>query len=151
MVLRQDSRGRWSAVVSEVFVELLPEVSEREQLLLESLNGARRSAGLLELKSSRVLGNEAREAAQWVVESDGLSLPEAIRQQLAEKVRFHYVGVGRVGVDLIVTNNLAAASQLANLRGRTYDEIGIGAAVLRRTIGVHPPGTLVAVLVFVER
>ncbi|MEE2830146.1 MAG: CAP domain-containing protein [Myxococcota bacterium] len=151
VVLRRDSAGRWSAAVSEVLVELLPDVEAREAILFEHINEARRRGGLLELKLSRVLSNEARKAASWVVDSAGLTLPDGARNSLTRAVRFHYVSVGRIGVDLIVTNDLSAVTDLHHVGGRTYDEVGIGAAVLRQRMGVHAPGTLVAVLVFIER
>jgi len=151
VVLQRDSRGRWSAIVSELFVELLPDVDVREDQLVEDIHRVRDAAGLLKLKVSSLLSKEAREAAQKIAESGGLDLSDSARQRIVDQIRFNFVSTGRVGIDLMVTNDTKAGADIKHVRGRTYDEVGVGAARLTQRIGAHPPGTLVSVFVFLER
>jgi uncharacterized protein YkwD len=151
VVLQRDSRGRWSAIVSELFVELLPEVDVREAQLVDDIHRVREANGLLKLRVSSLLSKEAREAAEKIAESGGLDLSDSARQRIVDQIRFNFVSTGRVGIDLMVTNDTEAGADIKHVRGRTYDEVGVGAARLTQRIGAHPPGTLVSVFVFLER
>jgi len=151
VVLQRDSRGRWSAIVSEVFVELLTDAATREEELVQDIHRIREEAGLLRLKLSSLLSREARTAAEQIASSGGLDLSAEARQLLVDQIRFHFVSTGRVGIDLMVTNDTDAGADIHHVRGPTYDEVGVGAARLDQRIGTHPPGTLVSVFVFLER
>jgi hypothetical protein len=151
VMLGRDSHGRWSAIVSELFVDLLPAAAVREQELSASVDRIRDEERLLKLKLSSILSKEARAAAEAIASSGGLVLTDAERARLVERVRFHFVSLGRIGIDVMVTNDRQAGADIHHVRGRTYDEVGVGAARLEQRIGTHPPGTLVAVFVFVER
>jgi uncharacterized protein YkwD len=151
VVLQRDARGRWSAIASEVLVELLPDAQTREAELAEDVNQIRQAAGLLELKVSHILSKEARAAAEAIASSGGLALSGAAQSNLVKQTRFHFVSLGRVGIDVLVTNDRHAGADIHHVRGRTYDEVGVGATRLLERVGTHPPGTLVTVFVFVER
>lgn len=151
VVLQRDTRGRWTAIASEVLVELLPDTQTREAELAEDVNQIRRAEGLLKLKISHILSKEARAAAETIASSGGLALSSDAQSSLVERTRFHFVSMGRVGIDVLVTNDRHAGADIHHVRGRTYDEVGVGATRLLERIGTHPPGTLVTVFVFVER
>lgn len=151
VVLRRDARGRWSAIASELLVELLPDAVTREGELGEDVNRVRREAGLLELKISSILSKEARATAEAIAASGGLALSTSSQEALVENTRFQYVSLGRVGIDVLVTNDRHAGADIHHVHGRTYDEVGVGSARLAQRVGAHAPGSLVTVFVFVER
>jgi len=151
VVLQRDARGRWSAIASELFVELLPNAETREEELAIDVNRIRKDEGLLELKVSSILSREARTAAEAIAGSGGLALSASSQDTLVENTRFHYLTLGRVGIDVLVTNDRHAGADIHHVHGRTYDEVGVGSARLSQRVGAHPPGTLVTVFVFVER
>ena len=151
VVLQRDARGRWTAVASELFVELLPSAERRAEQLADDLRRVREEAKLLPLRQSALLRKEASAIAQDVVDSGSLELTESLRRSIADRVRFHFVRIGRIGIDLMVTNDVAAGADIHHVRGRNYDEFGIGTARLTERVGAHPPGTLVSVFIFAER
>ena len=153
VVLQRDARGRWSAVVSEVFARPLPRGGAERwaELALDAINAERRRQTLPELRTRDRLTELAQEAAEAVVASQRIDLPAALRDELVGRVRFHFNAVGRVSVDLMVTTEPARAGRLAHVLEEAFDELGIGVATLPQGLGEHPAGAPVIVLLFVQR
>ena len=128
-----------------------PSAERRAEQLADDLRRVREEAKLLPLRQSALLRKEASAIAQDVVDSGSLELTESLRRSIADRVRFHFVRIGRIGIDLMVTNDVAAGADIHHVRGRNYDEFGIGTARLTERVGAHPPGTLVSVFIFAER
>ena len=153
VVLQRDARGRWSAMVSEVFARPLPDggVERWADLALDAINATRKSQNLAPVRARDRLVELAQAAAEAVVASGVLDLPAGDRQQLLQQVRFNFNGVQRISVDLIATAEPARAGRLAHALERVFDEVGIGVATLSSPLGGHAAGTPVIVLVFVQR
>ncbi len=153
VVLQRDARGRWSAVVSEVFARPLPAGGAERwaELALDAINRQRRAQGLGPVRTRDRLTSLAAEAAAGVVRSGVIDMPLEAREELVGQVRFHFNAVGRVSVDLMVTAEPARAGQLAHALEREFDEVGLGVVPLPAPLGDHPAGTPLIVLLFVQR
>ncbi len=73
------------------------------------------------------------------------------RRAIAEKARFHFLNVHRVGVDLLITTDPTAVDQVAHSIDPGYREIGVGIVRLQQPLRDHAAGALIITLVFAER
>jgi len=153
VVLKRDSRGRWSAVVSQLFAQLLPEGpgDQWHAAILNRINDRRAVNEVARLQSRKQLDELARETSRMVIESGVAQLNAEQRHDIAGKARFHYLNVRRVGVDLLVTANPQAVDQIRHAIESSFKEVGIGIVRLEQAMGKHAPGALVITLVFIER
>ena len=153
IVLRRDPDGRWSAVISEVFAVLLAQTGGADWpvVLEHRINDRRRAAGLPALVHRETMAELASRVAREVAEGTEASLPAERRSQLAEEIRFHYMNARNVGIDLVITAEPASVAGLGHVVEPTFREMGIGAVRLESRLGAHAVGSLVVVVVFVER
>jgi hypothetical protein len=153
VVLRRDTSGRWTAVVSEVFATLLGRTDEADWpvALSNRINDQRLAVGLETLTLRETMSGIAEAAALGVIESGVLTLPPERRSALAEELRFHYLNARNVGVDLVVTAAPETVERLGHVMEPTFSEVGIGVVRLEERLGEHAAGSLVVVLLFVER
>lgn len=151
VVLQRDTRGRWSATVSEVFASLLSdeEAAGWEAATLQAINDVRLQQGLEPLRARQRLDEVAVKAARSAIENH-LQLSGEERSAIASEVRFHFNGVGNVGVDLLITSDPARAGMLGHAL-EDFIEVGIGVVRLPEAEGGHPEGTPVIALLFVQR
>ncbi len=153
VVLKRDSRGRWSAVASELFAQLLAE-GPGDQWVSAVLNRINDRRGALELPLLRPrdkLAELAGRTSARVLESRSPDLSPTERKEIAEAARFHYLNVRRVGVDLLVTADPTGVDRIAHALDPSFRELGIGIARLEEPMGDHSAGALVITLVFIER
>jgi uncharacterized protein YkwD len=153
IVLRRETDGRWSAVISEVFAVLLAQTEgvDWPQALEHRINDRRVAAGLPALVHRDTMAALAAAVAREVAEGTEASLPAERRSQLAEEIRFHYMNARNVGIDLVVTAEPGTVANLSHVVEPTFREMGLGAVRLERRLGAHAAGSLVVVVVFVER
>ncbi len=153
VVLRRESDGRWTAVISEVFASLLArdEGVDWPQALAHRINDRRTAAGLQALVPRDTMSGLAHEVALEVARSDQASLPADRRAKLAEQIRFHYMNARNVGIDLVITAEPGTVAGLGHALEPTFRELGIGVVRLEERLGAHAAGSLVVVVVFVER
>ena len=153
VVLKRDSRGRWSAVASELFAQLLAEGPGDQWVsaVLNRINDRRGALELPHLNPRDKLAELAARTSAKVLESRSPTLSPAERKEIAEAARFHYLNVRRVGVDLLVTADPTGVDRIAHALDPNFRELGIGIARLREPMGDHSPGALVITLVFIER
>ena len=153
VVLKRDARGRWSAVVSQLFAQLLPDGpgDQWHAAILNRINDRRAVHEVPKLQSRKQLDQLAEETSRTVIESQSPELSPEQRHALAEKARFHYLNVRRVGVDLLVTANPQAVDSIRHALESSFKEVGIGIVRLKQPMGKHASGALVITLVFIER
>lgn len=153
VVLRRDGRGRWSAVVSEVFAAL-PDVQDAAGYparAAAAVNGARVAAKLPELSRRRRLDVIAADAARAAASGDELGFPPGRRAALTEEVRFHFNSVRHIGWDVVATPDPDAVARARHAADPRYSAFGVGVHELTEALGSHPAGTRVFVLLYVER
>lgn len=154
VVLTRDPTGRWSAVVSEVFATLLDadgEGADWQSALAHRLNDRRTARGMKLLVVRETFGGYARGAAEDVVASGEPRLSTERRKELAEEVRFHFLNARDVGIDMVVTAEPATVDLVEHTLDPRFTELGVGIVRLPEPMGEHSVGTLVIVLLFVER
>ena len=153
VVLRRDSRGRWSAVASELFARLLAQGpgDQWHAAILNRINDHRKALGESPLTARDKLDELAMRTSQGILQSRTLHLSRDARKQVAAEARFHFLNVRRVGVDLMVTADPDRVDEVAHALQPSFREIGIGITRLKDTMGDHAPGTLVITLIFIER
>ncbi len=153
VVLKRDSRGRWSAVVSEVFAQLLAQGPGNQWVaaILNRINGRRKALDLVQLTARDKLDKLALQTSQRVVQSGTSTLSKPERKEIAAEARFHYLNVRRVGVDLLVTADPNGVDRVAHALEPSFRELGIGIVRLEEPMGDHARGALVITLVFIER
>ena len=153
VVLRRDASGRWSAVASELFAVVLAD-GDGDQwagMVLNRINDRRRSEGLGPLRRRGRLDEVAREASAMLIEVGSTEFAPDQRRAIAEKARFHFLNVHRVGVDLLITTDPTAVDQVAHSIDPGYREIGVGIVRLQQPLRDHAAGALIITLVFAER
>lgn len=153
VVLRRDPDGRWSAVISEVFAVLLSQEEgvDWPAALSHRINDRRQAAGLDPLVRRDTMSGLAHEVALEVARGDQASLPAERRTELAEQIRFHYMNARNVGIDLVITAEPATVAGLGHALEPRFRELGIGVVRLDDRLGDHAVGSLVVVVLFVER
>ncbi len=153
VVLKRDARGRWSALVSQLFAELLADGpgEQWQEAILNRINGRRRAMGLATIKSREKLDELALRTSEEILRSGSLRLSASQRREIAQDARFHYLNVRRVGVDLIITSDPSKVDKVTHVTHEEFMELGIGIRRLRQPMGEHSAGSLVITLVFIER
>ena len=153
VILKRDSRGRWSAVVSELFAQLLAEGPGDQWVsaVLNRINGRRKGRELSPLSPRDKLAELAERTSASILESKSPTLSRSERKEIAEAARFHYLNVRRVGVDLLVTADPTGVDRIAHAIDPAFREVGIGIVRLKEPMGDHSAGALVITLVFIER
>ena len=153
VVLKRDSRGRWSAVASEVFAQLLADGpgDQWHSAILNRINNRRKALELAPLRGREKLDDLALHTSQGVLRSKTATLSRVERKEIASKARFHYLNVRRVGVDLLVTADPTGVDRIAHALESNFREIGVGIVRLTEPMGNHGVGALVITLIFIER
>lgn len=153
IVLRRDGRGRWSVVVSELFAVVLAD-GDGDQwtgMVLNRINDRRGAEGLGPLRRRGRLDEVALEASAMLIEVGSTEFAPEQRRAIAEKARFHFLNVRRVGVDLLITTDPTAVDRIEHSLDPGYREIGVGIVRLEQSLSNHAPGALVITVVFAER
>lgn len=153
VVLTRGPNGRWSTMAAEVFALLLAEDGPADwpRAIGDRIQSRRAAGGRTPLTLRDTISTMADRAATEMVESGVLVLTPERRKELAEEVRFHFINARNVGIDLLVTAEPRAVDQLAHVHDERYTELGVAVARLPTRIGDHAAGSLVVVLLFVER
>jgi uncharacterized protein YkwD len=153
VVLKRDSKGRWSAVVSELFAEILADGpgDQWSAAILNRINDRRVTSEIGRLNRRDKLDALALATSQQVIASGVSSLSAVERREIAEKARFHYLNVRRVGVDLLVTADPGGVDRIEHAIQSSFKEVGVGIVRLVAPMGSHAPGALVITLIFIER
>lgn len=153
VVLRRDPDGRWTAVISEVFAVLLSQDDGTDwpTALENRINDRRVAAGLAPLVRRDTMSTLAAKVAREVAGGTEASLPAERRSELAAEIRFHYMNARNVGIDLVITAEPATVAGLGHAGESSFREFGIGVVRLDRRLGAHAAGSLVVIVVFVER
>ncbi|MCP4870931.1 MAG: hypothetical protein GY898_19680 [Proteobacteria bacterium] len=153
VVLTREPNGRWSAMAAEVFATLLVEDGPVDwpEALADRIDARRVAAGREPLTRRDTFSAMAERAAAEMIESGVLKLTPERRKELAEEVRFHFINARNVGIDLLVTAEPRAVDQLAHVQDERYTELGAAVIRLPTRLGDHAAGSLVVVLLFVER
>ena len=153
VVLRRDESGRWSAVASELFAVVLAD-GDGDQwagMVLNRINDRSRAEGLGPLRRRGRLDEVAHEASQMLIEIGSTEFAPEQRRAIAEKARFHFLNVHRVGVDLLITTDPTAVDQVDHTTDPGYREVGVGIVRLEQALRDHAAGALIITLVFAER
>jgi hypothetical protein len=153
VVLKRDPRGRWSAVASEVFAQLLADGpgDQWHSAILNRINDRRKALELAPLSGRDKLDALALLTSEGVRTSKTATLSHVERKEIASKARFHYLNVRRVGVDLLVTADPAGVDRIQHALESNFREVGIGIVRLTEPMGDHGIGALVITLIFIER
>jgi uncharacterized protein YkwD len=153
VLVRRDSRGRWSVVASELFARSADggAIESLVQAARGQIASARRDRGIPEFLSRLRLDQIAQQAAADVVRSGATALSEERRAQVASDVRFAFLGVEHVAIDLVVAPSVDAVLRARHLLDAGFTEMGLGIERIDAAIGAHPRGSLVIVLVAVRR
>jgi len=153
VVLKRDSRGRWSAVVSELFAEVLADGpgDQWSAAILNRINDRRVASEIGKLNRRDKLDALALATSKQVIGAGVASLSAPERREIAEKARFHYLNVRRVGVDLLVTANPSGVDTIKHAIQSSFKEVGVGIVRLSEPMGSHGAGALVITLIFIER
>jgi len=153
VVLKRDAKGRWAAVVSELFAQLLADGpgDQWQAAILNRVNDRRQVAGIAKLKKRDRLSELSVETSRLVIESGVARLNTEERRAIAEKARFHFLNVRRVGVDLLVTADPQGVDRISHSLESSFTEVGVGVVRLREPMGPHAAGALVITLIFIER
>ena len=150
-VLRSEGPGSWSVGLSLVLARgRLDAGGSWHDLVLGHVQADRDAARLPRLASRKTLDDIAQRTAGEIVAAGELDLSEEARAALIDEIRGNREILG-VGVDVMITTDVNAVAEREHTRDPNYSEVGLG--VLRPAEGVagQPPGSLVLVLVFVQR
>ena len=93
----------------------------------------------------------ATETSRSIIEAGVAQLNAEERRAIAEKARFHYLNVRRVGVDLLVTADPKDVDRIKHAVQSSFREVGVGIIRLAEPMGPHAAGALVITLIFIER
>jgi len=152
VLLRRDDQGRWSAVSSLVFARILEgDALGFQDLVVEAIQAKRAAVGYEPFAVRGRLSVLAGEAADAIAERGDFALPEADRRALVDRVRFYFNGVEDVGLDVLVTADPDGVQRVAHITAPELVEVGAGVRKLDRPLGPHPAGSLLVVLIFVNR
>jgi hypothetical protein len=119
--------------------------------ILNRVNDRRQVAGIAKLKKRDRLSELSVETSRLVIESGVARLNTEERRAIAEKARFHFLNVRRVGVDLLVTADPQGVDRISHSLESSFTEVGVGVVRLREPMGPHAAGALVITLIFIER
>lgn len=150
--LRADGPGAWALGLSVVLAQgrLGPGGGWRD-LVLAHLQVDRDAAGLPRLAPREVLDALALRTAEEVVAAGVLDLDQEARGALIAEVRGTARQILGVGVDVIVTTDPNVVAERAHTRDPNYSEVGLGVLQPAESFAGQPAGSLVLVLVFVQR
>jgi uncharacterized protein YkwD len=153
VVLTREPSGRWSAVAAEVFATLLADDGPVDwpTALADRIDARRVAAGREPLIRRDTISAIARRAADEMIEAGVLKLTPQRRKGLAEEIRFHYINTHNVGIDLMVTAEPRSVDRIAHVLDDRFTELGAAVVRLPVRIDDHPAGSLLVVLLFVER
>jgi hypothetical protein len=150
-VLQSDGPGNWSVGLSLVLAEgRIDAGGSWHDLVLAHVQAERDAARLPRFASRDPLNEIAQRTARHIAAAGELDLSDEARAALIAEIRGNREILG-VGVDVMITNDVNRVAEREHTRDPSYSEIGLGVSRPPGRINGQPEGTLVLVLVFVQR
>lgn len=152
VALRPEEPGSWSiGLALEVAEGRVGGGGSWRGIALATLQAARDAHGLPRLAVRKALDTIAGRTADEVAAAGLLDVSDEARAEIVGEVRRVTPQLLGVGVDVLITTDPADVAAREHTVDRAYSEVGLGVVQPGRAIAGHPPGSLVLVLVFVQR
>ena len=152
VALREEGPGAWSLGLSLLFAAgRTSGATSWRELLLAHLQDDRDGARLPRLGIRGRLDTIAATAAEQVAAAGHIDLDEGERAALIQTVKDASPGIRGVGIDVLVTTSAEAVTGRRHGLDSAYSEVGLGVVEPAGGLPGQPPGSVVVVLVFVQR
>ena len=152
VALRPHGPGSWALGLSLVLADgRLALGGSWRGLAVGHLQADRAAHGLPALGERVALDRIATRTAEDVAAAGVLDLTDAARAQLVAEVRASTPQIRGVAVDVLVTTEPSAVAGRAHPLDPAYSEVGVGVAQPGQGVRGQPPGSVVLVLILVQR